>query len=344
MITGTLRRLATSLSGTAAFGVVVRKLERRARHQRLLRVLAYHRIDEVRNDDPYYPGLISATPKQFAQQMDLIAGAYSACSMDDVVEAASGGRQLPDNAVLLTFDDATEDFEANAWPVLKKRRLPATVFVPTAYPDDNDRHFWWDRLYRALMCSPNGTQIPVPHTDAVSIRTPAQRTALFRRLRGLLKQLPHEEFLAYMDALNAAAGVPDPPRNNVAGWDALRRMQQEGATLAAHTHTHPMLNQLAVPAIREEVRTSLAVLTRELGRCSRTLAYPAGGVSETVVSVMRDERVDLAFSTQRGVNPQRFADPHRLRRINVGARTTLSLLRLQLANWGRTNGSAQFNA
>ena len=96
-----------------------------------------------------------------------------------------------------------------------------------------------------------------------------------------------------------------------------------------------MLNRLPLDEIRHEVQMSCQVLTEEVREVSRTLAYPAGGVSDDAVRAMATEGIDLAFSTQRGLNDQRFSQPFRLQRINVGARTTLGLLRMQLANWGR---------
>jgi len=336
MIATTLKQFAVNLSETTAFGTVVRHMERRGRDKPSLRVLAYHRIDTANPDDVYYPGLISASPKQFAAQIDCLANSHYVCTMAEVVAASRGESSLPPDAVLLTFDDATTDFAEHAWPVLKSHGLPATVFVPTAYPDNPSVHFWWDRLYRAVMLSPAETQMPAPDGTAVMLTTRNQRRRLFRLLKEYLKTIPHRQFQKLMQAIAGAGGVADPVNNNVLGWSELRTLADEGLTLAPHTHTHPMLNQLPDDEICDEVTTSLAVLREQIGAdVSRTLAYPAGGVSAAVISAMDAAGFDLAFSTRRGVNAQTFPAPFELRRINVGARTTLALLRMQLANWGR---------
>jgi peptidoglycan/xylan/chitin deacetylase (PgdA/CDA1 family) len=335
MVTGSLRKIALQFSKSRAFQPVLGRLEQRGRKRSSLRVLAYHRIDEHRPNDPYYPGLISAAPQQFAQQLEFVASHYSVCSMEDVVAASKGITKLPTDSVLLTFDDATTDFALHAWPVLKSLGLPATVFVPTAYPDNPAMSFWWDKLYRAVIRSPEGTKLPTPE-GVVTLQSKPQRVRVFRRFRDLLKNIPHEQFRITLQEISLAAGVADPSHNNVLGWAALRQLDREGVTLAPHTHTHPMLNQISQEEVRDELRISCTVLEAKLGRSvSRTLAYPAGGVSDDVVATMASEGFDLAFGTQRGVNPQSFANPFRLRRINVGAGTNLALLRLQLANWGK---------
>jgi len=336
MIATTLKQFAVKLSETPAIGPVVRQMERRSRNQPILRVLAYHRIDTPSEGDAYYPGLISSSPTQFAAQIDFIAKSHHVCTMAEVVAASKGDSSLPADSVLLTFDDATTDFSLHAWPVLKSRGLPATVFVPTAYPDAPSMHFWWDRLYRAVLLSAHETRIRTPNGTVVTLRTTRQRQRLFRSLKEHLKTIPHDQFQCVMAEIVKAGGVSDPSDNNVLSWEALRQLSKEGVTLAPHTHTHPMLNQLPDEDVSREITTSLEVLQDRLGQeTSRTLAYPAGGVSDAVVTAMDAAGYDLAFSTQRGVNAQTFRAPFRLRRINVGARTTLGLLRMQLANWGR---------
>jgi peptidoglycan/xylan/chitin deacetylase (PgdA/CDA1 family) len=336
MIATTLKQFAVKVSETKAFEPIVRHLERRGQGKPLLRVLAYHRIDVPKTDELYYPGLISTSPTVFAAQMDFVAHSHYVCTMAEVVAAANGDSSLPADSVLLTFDDATTDFARHAWPVLKTRELPATVFVPTAYPDNPDMHFWWDRLYRAVLLSPDRTRIPTPDGTVMTLTTTRQRQRTFRMLKEYLKTIPHSQFQSLMASIVRAGGMTDPAHNNVLGWDELRKLAEDGLTLAPHTHTHPMLNQLPDDDICHEVTTSLAVLRQQIDQdVSQTLAYPAGGVSDTVISAMDTAGFDLAFSTRRGVNPQTFRTPFELRRINVGARTTLGLLRMQLANWGR---------
>jgi len=43
----------------------------------------------------------------------------------------------------------------------------------------------------------------------------------------------------------------------------------------------------------------------------------------------------MAFTTSRGINPIRYADLLKLRRINVGGKTTLPILRAQLLPWAK---------
>ena len=117
----------------------------------MLRVLTYHRIIDLKNSLYFNPRMVSATPANFDRQMRYVSKYYHAVSMAEVLNAAIKKIHLPKRSVLITFDDAYYDFGKIAWPILKRYHLPATLFVPTAYPDQPERSFWWDRLYRALM-------------------------------------------------------------------------------------------------------------------------------------------------------------------------------------------------
>jgi peptidoglycan/xylan/chitin deacetylase (PgdA/CDA1 family) len=101
---------------------------------RLLRVLTYHRITEPDADPEPSPSLLSATPSDFAQQVDYLNVHYHIVSIEEVLDAVRGGTRLPPRSLLLSFDDAYRDFAEHAWPVLRERGLPATLFVPTAIP------------------------------------------------------------------------------------------------------------------------------------------------------------------------------------------------------------------
>lgn len=336
MIASRLKSAAVRLSDSGLFAGVIDRLEQRSQSRPLLRVLAYHRVDHYHAHAPYYPGLISTSPSGFAAQMECLAARYHVCSMDEVLAAAeSSENELPPNSVLLTFDDATRDLAEHAWPVLRSLNLPATVFVPTGYPDQPDRHFWWDRLYRAVLQSPAGTRIPTADSTAVELVTIEQRRTVFRRLKEHLKRISHVQFQTVLEDIVRAAGVPDPAHNNVLSWSQLKQLHSEGLTLAPHTHTHPMLNQLPGDQVQAEVEESLAMLERHVGCACRALAYPAGGVCESAVQACEAAGIKVAFTTARGVNNACLPQPMRLKRINVGGRTSMGLLRLQLANWGR---------
>ena len=299
----------------------------------LLRVLTYHRVG-VPGEIPYLdPRQISATPQTFERHMQFLAGHYHVVHMEQVLDAVTNGTPLPKGAVAITFDDAYEDVKKYAWPVLKKYKLPATVFVPTAYPDQPQRAFWWDRLYNAF-ANTSREEVAATPIGKLSLKNREERMQNFKRLQNHIKAFSHEDMMGVVDEMceqllngNRAAS------NSVIGWDELRRLAREGLTLGGHTRTHPILTQIAPETVREEVAGSLEDLRREIGEVLPVFAYPNGNHNPEVIKIMEEAGYRLSFVTRGGFNNLKFCHPFTIHRINITRRTDLRIFRLRLMRW-----------
>src|SRR5690606_3680562 len=176
----TLKNTARRALNTPAFARLLTVLEQPQGDQaHLLRVLTYHRVDEP--GAGVYPRIM-VPPREFARQMQYVASRYNVIAMQDLVRFVEEGRPLPPRPILITFDDAYVDFAENAWPILRQLGLPATLFVPTAFPDHPERVFWWDRLYQALALADSSQEVDSP-VGRLPLTSPAQREQAFSRLR-----------------------------------------------------------------------------------------------------------------------------------------------------------------
>lgn len=291
-----------------------------------LAVLTFHRVAAPAAD--VAPGLLSATPEGFARLLDVIGRRHAVVSIDDVVRRAAGGAALRPRSLLLTFDDAYADVADHAWPALRERGLPAVLFVPTAYPDAPDRVFWWERVHRAIS-SATRPSVALPAGGELSLTSPAERDRAYRTVRDALKALPHEELTGAVDRLVEDLGG-DRAGSTVLGWDALRRLADEGLSLAPHTRTHPLLPRLDPAQLEAEIAGSRADLARETGSRVPAFAYPSGAASPASVRAVRAAGFTVAFTTARGVNDVRTANWLLLRRVNVSVRTPLAAVRAQV--------------
>ena len=314
------RKYLVSLARTSQFERLVAYLaSRNDQRDDLLRVLTYHRVDELDARPDLYPGLISATPEQFALQMEHLQQYYHVVSLPQVMAAIQDEVRLPPRAVLLTFDDAYRDFAQHAWPILKRCEMPAVLFVPTAFPDAPGQYFWWDRLHHAFQEDP----------DVAG--------SSFGSLRGLLnhvKSLPDEEVREYVDQICQGIGH-GAYVNPVMGWAELRKLADEGLVLAPHTRTHPLMNRISLDAAVEQATTSRDDLLREIGRCPDVFAYPGGAYCDRLPHCMQESGFELAFTTCRGINDLRTADRMQLRRINVQHSTPHGIVCGQLLSMSR---------
>ncbi len=299
----------------------------------MLRILAYHRVAELRDTPAVDSRSVSATPEGFARQMEHLARYYQVVSMPEVLKAVEKRTPLPKRAVLITFDDAYADFAEIAWPILKQFRLPATMFVPTAYPDQPERVFWWDRLYQAFAATSRIT-INVSHLGHLSLLPPEQKRRSLRAVQNRVTTLPHCEAMRLVDSLCAELGPSCVQGGSVLTWKQLRELALEGLTLGSHTRTHPIMTQVTPEQMREEVQGSQQDLQREIGACLPIFCYPNGNHNDTVLNVLREQGIRLAFTTLSGPNDLDSLDTLCLRRTVIMPRTTPAIFCLRLLRLG----------
>jgi peptidoglycan/xylan/chitin deacetylase (PgdA/CDA1 family) len=298
--------------------LALRTLERlEPRRRGLFRVLTYHRVND---------------PRGFREQMEHLAAHRRVLSMEHLLAVYRGEATLPPSAVLITFDDADRDFGDFAWPVLRALGMPVTLFVPTGFPDRPDRIFWWDRVECAFLGTPRRDRLETP-AGRLPLTTPSDRRRSRARDKLYLKTLPQAEISDRAAEIAGRLEGPDPePR--ILGWDALRRLKEEGVTLGAHSRNHPLMDRIGREEIREEVLGSLDDLRREIGEAPPIFCFPDGRCSSETSEVLREAGVALAFTTRQGVNLVERTDPLRLRRINIMRCAPTSVLRLRLLDSG----------
>ena len=111
-------------------------------------ILMYHRFGE----DKYPSTNISLD--QFDAHLEKLANSnYTVLSLSKIIRHIQNGKALPDRTVAITIDDAYLSVYNEAWPRLKEKGFPFTVFVATDPIDNNHPNYMnWDQL-RQLQAS-----------------------------------------------------------------------------------------------------------------------------------------------------------------------------------------------
>lgn len=108
-------------------------------------ILIYHRVGHGAG------GQMDITTEMFRRQMDHLATHHRVLSLQDAVEELRSGDPV-EPAVVVTFDDGTDDWVDNALPILAAHSVPATFYVSTDFVDHGldfplgGRPITWDGL------------------------------------------------------------------------------------------------------------------------------------------------------------------------------------------------------
>jgi peptidoglycan/xylan/chitin deacetylase (PgdA/CDA1 family)/GT2 family glycosyltransferase len=139
----TTRKLFNALR-TMEYRRGAREAARRLRSAQAV-VLAYHSISDLSHD--LILSDYAVPPERLEEQLDGLARqGHRFVSLDELLRALDGSHELPERSVLLTFDDAYEDFRSACAPILAERQLTAVVFAVTDQIGGTNA---WDRALGA---------------------------------------------------------------------------------------------------------------------------------------------------------------------------------------------------
>jgi peptidoglycan/xylan/chitin deacetylase (PgdA/CDA1 family) len=242
---------------------------------------------------PFLEDLV--TPLEtFTRQIAELAARWRVLPLAEIVSHLREGKRLPAGAVGITFDDGYADNCEFALPVLRRYRLPATVFLATGHLEGARGLFWWDEVsrWRAL----GARKVGIPGLGSRSLASMRDRD----RLLAELQRLPVDETLRMVRGASTRPPVPpaEPAGPEFLTWDQVREMQSSGVDIGAHTVRHAFLPAETVERRREELAESRARIERETGTACRHFAYPYGAVTPGIAREVRDAGFEAAVSTR----------------------------------------------
>ena len=104
-------------------------------------ILMYHRIDGRSAESA-----LSVSPESFERQMAFLSHHARAVPLDRIVDRILRDEPPERGAVAITFDDGFTSVYTQAYPVLLKYHLPATIFIVTDWVGTGE-YLTWDQIH-----------------------------------------------------------------------------------------------------------------------------------------------------------------------------------------------------
>jgi peptidoglycan/xylan/chitin deacetylase (PgdA/CDA1 family) len=284
-------------------------------------LLMYHRITSPAESGVYLqPGMYVTTPT-FEMHLRTLAGVASILPLSDILEIFAGRKKRPGSLPLcaITFDDGWADFYANAFPLLQAMKMPATVFLPTAYIG-TDRWFWTDRL--AALWPENPSELgrskdPLMRVLA-TIRGPLETQ--IEQAIAAIKPHPAGEIENVLGEMERIGGSASPQGKRVfLSWQEVEEMHDSGLiSFGSHTAGHQILTTLNEVEIRNELEISKRRLVDGgvVDKSNVPFCYPNGNYNDKIAGMVKDAGYTMALTTKNGWNKFE-ADPYTLKRIGM---------------------------
>jgi peptidoglycan/xylan/chitin deacetylase (PgdA/CDA1 family) len=300
MIKINLRALTkTGIANALHWSGAARPLSAMAGWQSAPPVVTYHRVvaDFAAHAQRTAPANLVSS-RMLEHHLDWIGRRFRFVSLDELGSHLEGRRTGARPVAAVTFDDGYRDVYEHAFPLLRRKGIPAAIFVVTRLIGTSELQLH-DRFHilvtRALAA---WKELDVRWAQADWMAAVSRQAISVARI--LYDRLPQSQVLRICEVLETQVGLG--PADTLSPllpltWDMLAEMQRAGMTIGSHTLSHALLTNESSDKVMEETADSRRELECRLGITVDHFAYPAGRFDSHTVRAVAEAGYRFAYTT-----------------------------------------------
>ncbi len=286
-------------------------------------ILTYHRVISVKelNQNFIQPGMY-VRADVFEKQMQFLKEHFQILSFTELLNLWNEKTfDETKRYCVITFDDGWLDNYTNAYPVLKKYDIPATIFLPTAFIS-TDKWFWPDKISYLLMNFCNSSKI---HEFGESLRKLLSKYDWLSSLNiekidsaiESCKNLPEEDVDCLIREMSNILGLKIPDERLLINWKEIKKISKHGVSFGSHSCNHKILTKLSTTEIKKELEDSLHTLQKKRINYIPVFCYPNGSYNKEITVMVKAAGYQAAVSTHFGFENDLPQDLFSLKRIGI---------------------------
>ena len=284
-----------------------------------LSISMYHYTRDLEHSR--YPQIKGLAYDLFEQQLQFFEKNFSVVTMEEVIKAIDGRGELPDNALLLTFDDGYIDNFTVAMPLLKKYSMQGAFFIPgktfteNVLLDVNKVHF-------VLASADNPKELV---NDIYTLLDEARKTSEYKDIpsnAGLYAQYGIANRFDCADVVFCKrilqTAIPEKLRNEMSSklfakyvglsesnfarelymnHDQIKCMKDNGMFIGLHGYDHYWLGNLKEDEMKGDVDKALNVMSDFINKDAWVMNYPYGSYNQNVIDYIKSKGCVLGLTT-----------------------------------------------
>ena len=254
-------------------------------------VVSDHKLSHVINLYNY------RNTKIFSEDIDFIRKHYYPITLLEFLNSIKNKISLPDNSVLLTFDDGFQEIFTTVAPILVDKKMPATFFLTEKFIDnrelgyDNKKSLIIEKLYEKgneqiihkIKDLPEFNKIPDNDITYSILHIPYKKRQLVDKI-GEILNIGFSDFLESNKPYLTSTQI--------------HQLIDEGFTFGGHSIDHPRFSELTLEEQIHQVISSVLFLSDNFSLGYKVFAFPYsdGGVSLDLFRKISDH-TDVTFGT-----------------------------------------------
>ncbi len=261
--------------------------------------------------------------------MKYVAQSHSVISMDLLVQNFDKWENIPDDSLVITFDDGWIDFHNAAYPILSRLKVPATVYLTTGFVSSKCS-YWQERLNKLLLQLLANKKMFLEKDNIVSILeidlklkdliSKSDGKPIIFKFINYLKKFTNDKILKTISDIEAflkesSIMISEDRHRSFVSWDEVNGINQPDISFGSHTVNHPILTNEQASAIENEICNSKEIIEKETGRDVFHFCYPNGNYNDEIRKIV-SESYKSACSTMTGF-VSKYSDIYALNRIGI---------------------------
>jgi len=281
------------------------------------KIVVYHYVRPIKNSKYQIKGM---EVEDFEKQIKFLKKTYSPISAIDVVEVLNNKLEIPDNSILLTFDDGLKDHFEYVYPILKENDIKG-VFFPPGKPivekmvlDVHKIHFILATItdinsiideIKAYLEKLKGN--PAIETFdfyykkfAIANRFDPKEIIFVKKL--LQKGLPlefREKLVNQLFTKYVTNNEKDFSEQLYLSMDDIYKMKKDGMAFGSHGYSHYWMDTLDENDLIEEFSRNKEFSSKISGD-NLLMCYPHGGYNDLVIKKLEENNFQFALTTEVG--------------------------------------------
>ena len=284
------------------------------------KIIMYHYVRPIKLSS--FPSIKGLELEGFRRQIEFFQKKFNFISMNKLLDCIYKNEKLPQNSILLTFDDGFKDHYQYVFPLLKKLDIPG-AFFPPALPIVENRILDVHKIHFILASTSNHQLIVKEIFDlikqfsndhelqkpedyfsqlAIPNRFDSKETIFIKRI--LQRNLPltlRNEITNLLFKKFVKRSENEFSSQLYMNFDEIHEMCENNMYFGSHTYSHQWLSYLSPDELEKEIQLSLK-FCNDIGSDTNNLVmcYPYGNYDENVISKLMKSNFKAGLTTNVG--------------------------------------------
>jgi len=278
----------------------------------------YHYVRDIVKSN--YPEIKGLDLKKFKEQILYLDKNYTFVKIDNIIDAYDNNYKLPENAALLTFDDGYKDHFINVFPILNEMNIQGCFYPPASVIENNnvldvnkihfilasvkDKNIIIEKIFDQLTINKEKYKLQnnLYYFDklAIASRFDSKEVIFIKRI--LQAELPENLRFEITDFLFKKYVTSDEESFSKTLYmdiDNMKEMIGAGMHFGSHGFGHYWLASLSHKQQEVDIKKSLNFLKKiGVDLNNWTMCYPYGSYNNDTISILKNNRCKLAFTTK----------------------------------------------